>query len=437
MSKLSDLIELLKNTSSTKAKQEILEQNKDNISLRMLFYATLDPMINYYIRGTGIDADPMFTVENLRELTDADISTVITVLDGRAKTGHAARDWIQSLMCELVPEDRQLLRLMLNRDLDCKVAGGLVNRVWKNLIFEYPCLLAKELDEKRAEELVKENHEEYIVQLKADGGRCNGINRVGSVSFFSRNGNALTTHGVFDEIMKHFEGYMIDGELLVIKDGDTKNRQTGNGIFNKAVRGTISAEEAATFHFVVWDMVPLDCFDKCFDDTPYSVRLNNLSEKIRNIGHNIQISLIDTKFVKTLDEVTDYYKQAVSEGHEGAILKLPSLKWEDSRSKDMLKLKEIKECDLLCVGTIPHKKNPELVGSLILSSFEGTMVTQCGSGLTDEDRAKDPSEFLGKIFSVEYNAIIKARDSEIYSLFLPRVKMLRLDKTEADPFSKL
>lgn len=437
MSKLSDLIELLKNTSSTKAKQEILEQNKDNVTLKMLFYATLDPMINYYIRGDGIDADPMFTVEDLRELTEADIRTIIAVLDSRSKTGHAARDWLRSIMCELVPEDRQILRMMLNRDLDCKVADGLVNRVWKNLIFEYPCLLAKELDEKRAEELVKENHEEYIVQLKADGGRCNGINRAGSVTFYSRSGNVLTTHGVFDEIMKHFEGFMIDGELLVVKDGDLKNRQTGNGIFNKAVRGTISEAEAATFHFVVWDMIPIECFDKCLDETPYSVRLNNLSEKIRNIGHNIQISLIDTKFVKTLDEVTDYYKQAVANGHEGAILKLPSLKWEDTRSKDMLKLKEIKECDLLCIGTIPHKKNPDLIGSLILSSFEGKMVTQCGSGLDDDDRAKKPEEFIGKIFTVEYNAIIKARDKEIYSLFLPRVKMLRLDKTEADPFSKL
>lgn len=436
MSKLSNIIDLLAATSSTKEKQAILERNKNNDDLRLLFYATLDPMINYYIRGEKLEADPFHQVDGeLRELSAADIKTVITVLDSRSKTGHAARDWIQGLMSELVPEDRELLKKMLNRDLDCKVAGGLVNRVWKGLLFEYPCLLADKLTPERIEQLIKEDHSEFIVQLKADGGRCNMIVRDGRVRFFSRNGNELTMHGVFDEIAKHFDGFMVDGELLVIKGGDVKNRQTGNGIFNKAVRGTISQAEAESFHFVVWDMVPVAAFDAHLDTTPYKIRLNNLADVLRKIGHNTKISLIDSKFVSSIEDVQEYYRERIANGEEGAILKLPYLKWENDRSADMLKLKEQRTCDLLCVGTEPHSKDPELIGSLLLETSDGLIQVSSGSGLKDEDREKDPSEFVGKVIEIEYNAVIKAKDKETYALFLPIFKGIRLDKTEADSFS--
>lgn len=438
MSKLSEIIELLANTSSTKAKQAILESHKTDSDLKMLFYATLDPMINFYTRGDNLEVDRFPSDAVQRELNQADIRTVITILDSRSKTGHAARDWLQVMMSELVPEDQDLFKRMLKRDLNCKVAGGLVNRVWDGLISEYPCLLADKLTPKRIEQLIKEEHEEYIVQTKADGGRSNMVTRVGSTPvFFSRNGNALETHGVLDEIGKHFEGFMVDGELVLIKDGDTKDRQTGNGIFNKAVRGTISKEEASNFHFIVWDLIPMEAFDAELDETPYKIRLNNLADKLRTLGENSKISLVDTKFVKTLDDVQAYYQEQLALKREGAILKLPYLKWENARSADMLKLKEQKTCELKCVGILPHNKFPELIGSLELESEDGLVKVNSGSGLTDDDRKQPQEFFLNKIIEVEYNAVIKARDKEFYALFLPIYKCVRLDKTKADNFVDL
>lgn len=44
----------------------------------------------------------------------------------------------------------------------------------------------------------------------------------------------------------------------------------------------------------------------------------------------------------------------------------------------------------------------------------------------------DFNKYTGKIITVEFNELIKAKDKEGYSLFLPRIKEFREDKIEAD-----
>jgi hydroxyethylthiazole kinase-like sugar kinase family protein len=55
---------------------------------------------------------------------------------------------------------------------------------------------------------------------------------------------------------------VFDGELLVMDEGDHQfaDRQTGNGILNKANKGTISAEQASKVHATVWDLIPYVAF---------------------------------------------------------------------------------------------------------------------------------------------------------------------------------
>lgn len=437
MSKLSKIIDDLRANGSTLTKTDILFDNKSNIDLQMLFKATLEDQINFYIRGSAIDSSPLSGF-GTKEMDAPFIQQVIDMLNGRKVTGHAARDWINEQASTLVPEDKVLLTLMLNRDLECKVSGGLVSRVWPDLISEYPCLLASKLDAKRISEI--QNHKGvFIVQTKADGGRCNGYNREGDVTFFSRNGKALLTHGVFDEVMKEFEGYMVDGELLVYTDGNMNNRQTGNGIFNKAVRQTISEEEAKNLHFVVWDMVPVEKVDAGYDETPYLARLEALEEKVKFLNKQgfSNISLIFGEKVKCFEEAEAFYQERIKEGLEGAILKYPDLPWENNRSKKMVKMKEEKSADLLCVGWKPHSKRPGLIGSLELETSDGLLQVSTGSGLNDEDRAKDPDFYVGKIIEMKYNALIKAKTTKSISMFLPIFKSVRMDKTTADKLEDL
>ena len=435
MSKLGDIITKLKATSSTKEKQSILEAHSIDKDLIELFHATLNPMFNFYLGGDKISTDASLYGSNDSELTAETIRDMVDVLNGRKLTGHAARDYVQNMVDGLVTEDKELVVKILKRDLDCKVSVGLVDRVWKGLIPNYPCLLASKMDEKAIARV--KTWSNYFVQLKADGGRCNArVDTDGSVSWFSRNGNALTMHGVLDKALQPFAGYVVDGELLYKPNNDIANRQTGNGLFNKAVRGTISLEEAEGFLFVIWDMIPIDKFDAGYDETAYEDRFSRL-ESIMRSSISDRLELIEGFRTSDLDMVMDYFRKNVAKGLEGAIIKKASLPWGDIRSEDMIKLKEIKTCELRCIGFEPHRKDPNKIGSLLFSTDDGLLETNAGSGLTDEDRAKDPSEFIGKVFELEYNGVIKAKGSKKPSLFLPVIVKIRLDKLTTDNFKDL
>lgn len=438
MTKLSNIIQELKNESSTNKKIEILKREHENETLKSLFRATLDPMINYYLRGKGtIEVDSLTFADTFIELTDEIICEVIDQLNGRKMTGHTARDWVRGLAKQLYPEDQELLRKMLDRDLDCKVSIGIIDKVWKDLINEYPCLLASKYDQKTDEKIRAKYKGKFTVQLKADGGRCNAHVTDEGISFFSRNGNELLMHGAFDRTLKGFEGFVLDGELLVLEGGKIANRQTGNGIFNKAVRNTISKDEAETFHFVVWDMIPIDKFKAGLDKTPYDLRFAELKARVEDNPINLKLSLIESKQVATLDEALEFCQDKISGGQEGGIIKMEPLYWENKRSKDQIKVKEEKVGDFLCVGTKPHSKNPDLIGSLDFVSADYKVVFNCGSGLDDEDRQRDEDYFVGKIFEVQYNSMIKSKTGDTYSLFLPVKPKIRSDKNKANTWSEL
>jgi DNA ligase-1 len=107
--------------------------------------------------------------------------------------------------------------------------------------------------------------------------------------------------------------------------------------------------------------------------------------------------------------------------------------WEDKRSKYQVKMKAELEADLLVESIIEGSGKYEgLVGSLSCTTKDGNLKVNVGSGLSDEDRKKDPAEYIGKIISVKYNEKIKDKNSEHWSLFLPIFQELRLDKSEAD-----
>lgn len=424
--KLHEIISLLATTSKTNDKKKILDDNKDNELLKLYFKATLDPFINYFIRVKEVP-----DVHYTSELTVDLINQVVTVLGGRQLTGHAARDYLNDILSILTKEDQILLKNMINHDPNCKVAEGLVNKTWKDLVPEFPCMLAETYNEKTKKN-IKEGEGQIVVQKKEDGGRVEiVVGEDGSVTFYSRNGNILETHGVFDDIFSVYTNQVFDGELLVIGDGGVQDRKTGNGIFNKAVRGTISKEEAEKLHVVLWDLIPLDKWNAGYDNTHYIKRLEAL-EKIVATTVTTKFSVVETKIVDTVEEALVFYIEKLGEGEEGAMIKNIDMPWENRRSKFMLKLKSTKSTTLLCVDVKPHKKHPNLIGSLECVTSDNKLRVSIGSGLKQEDREKDPKEFIGSLIDVMYNMLIIAKGSDEYALFLPRYNGFRLDQQQAD-----
>lgn len=430
MKTLYTIISELAAEPSTKKKTEILNSYKDNALLKEAFFMTLDPFTNYFIT-----ADVSMS-SGFGQLTLDLLKDVKEKLAGRQVTGHAARDYLESVMSGLTNQEQTILKRIINHDMECKVAGGLVNRVWPGLVAEFPVMLSEKYDEKTAEN-IKEGKDAIIVQLKADGGRVEiVVDERGIVTCYSRNGNILLTHGVFDAMFSRYPGRVFDGELLVIDDMGVNDRKTGNGIFNKAVRGTISAAEAAKFHVMLWDVIPLNDWRAGFCSVPYKNRLTALIEYQSTMNPG-KTSVIESKVVSTWAEVQKFYDLKIAEKQEGAMVKSVDMIWENKRSKHCLKLKEVKDATLRCVGVLPHSKHPDQIGSLECMTECGKLEVSIGSGLTEEDRKRDPSYFIGNLIDMQYNSLIKRRDSSMVSMFLPRYVNLRLDQNQADTLEKL
>lgn len=438
--KLHEIFAELESTPGSLDKLAILKKNQGNLALKNAFRLAYNPQTNFYItvdKSEHLDSGTKYLTEDI-------LLDVEQKLNGREVTGNAAREYLYTVLSKLTKEDQIILKRIINRDLECGASLGSAEKTWKGLIPSFPVMLADKFNDKTALPFYKAQtkpgaKKNIAVQLKCDGGRAAAMIETGLVSLFTRNGNEVTVHNRFDFLAK-YEGYVIDGEILSVgKDGKFRDRKTSNGIYNKAVRGTISKEEAATLHFVVWDMIPLADFRKGKSNIPYRDRFANVTEVVADSSakNKEAISLVASKEIDTIDEAMDFYADRLREGEEGAMLKLLDAPWEDRRSKAVLKLKEIKDATLLCVGVKPHSKNPNLIGSLECITSCGLLEVSIGTGLSGEDRERDPEYFLDKLIDMKYNQLILGRDSTIYSMFLPVYRSIREDVAEADTLEKL
>jgi ATP-dependent DNA ligase len=231
---------------------------------------------------------------------------------------------------------------------------------------------------------------------------------------------------------------IFDGELLIADfNGKPVNRQTGNGILSKAIKGTMSETEALNIRATLWDAVTFETFSKGVDTEPYNIRLAKLSNAILDCkGKKSQlrhyIELVWNKEVNDLANAQKIFELFLSQGQEGTILKSKDGIWEDKRSKTQIKFKGELECELKVVdweeGT---GKNVGRLGALVCESSDSVIRVNVGSGYSDEQRIEYTKKVIGKIVTVKYNARIKDK-SGVESLFLPVFIELREDKDNAE-----
>jgi ATP-dependent DNA ligase len=322
------------------------------------------------------------------------------------------------------------LERVIGKDLKCGASGSTANKVWPGLIAEFPCMLCTPSDEKFLSKFMFP----AFSHLKLDGMRFNAIVKDGKCEFRSRNGKEINLLGNLEqEFVKLANGQnlVFDGELLVVVEGNIQDRQTGNGILNKAVKGTISAKEAESVQATVWDCIPYHHFVEGKGSTQYLTRFAILESA--SLPHKIR--LVESSVVASLDEAEAIFERYLAQGQEGIILKDMSGIWEDKRVKTQVKFKAELDCDLRVVGIQPGTGKYEgMVGALLCESSDGVIQVDVGSGLSDDDRRRD--DYVDKIVAVTYNARIKNKQGK-QSLFLPRLIEVRLDKDEADSSEKI
>jgi len=428
-------------------KIDVLERNKDNELFQKVAKAALDPYTQYYIRKIP---DYERGDKEFRNSLEWGLDS-LGKLSSREVTGNKAIAHLKDILENLTQQDADVIERIIAKDLKCGVHKSTVNKVFgKGFIETYPCMLAGAYNEKNFKHITYP----AFAQTKMDGMRANIIMDAddGKVEIRSRNGKNIELHGVFDDYVKtmfykkptvedlsQYRSAVVDGELIVLDESlsNILDRKTGNGILNKAVKGTISKEEASRVRMVAWDMIPLKEFKAGYCALPYFDRLEVLGIKMEE-AHDIaivrdMIKIVGTVPIDNIEQAEELFKQALDNGEEGIIVKNGDSPWEDKRSKYQVKMKAELEADLLVTEWNEGSGRIEgLMGSVTCVSADGGVVVSVGSGFNDEDRKMLPEDIVGKIITVKYNEVIQDKNKDTKSLFLPIYIETRLDKDKAD-----
>lgn len=421
-----DILNQIAETSSRNEKEAILKREVNNELLKRVFFLAYDPFTQFYIRKIPeYERNETSHAASLKGLLPG-----LETLSSRRATGNAAIYHLQTMLQALNVKDAEVLERIIGKDLKCGASGSTANKVWPSLIAEFPCMLCTPSDEK----ILSKFKFPAFAQLKMDGMRFNAIVKNDKCEFRSRNGKEIDLLGNLEEEfikLANGQNLVFDGELLVNDKGIILDRQTGNGILNKAVKSTISIDEARKVHATIWDVIDYDTFKEGKGKSSYRDRFTQLeSTTLPN-----KIHLVESKVVGSLEEAQAIFEEYLAQGQEGIILKDMSGIWEDKRVKTQVKFKAELDCDLRVVSIQPGTGKYEgMVGALLCESSDGVIQVDVGSGLSDDDRRRD--DYIGKIVAVTYNARIKNKQGK-QSLFLPRLIEVRLDKDEADSSEKI
>ena len=252
-----------------------------------------------------------------------------------------------------------------------------------------------------------------FVQEKIDGCRVNLIKEKGCVKVITRYGNVLNLLDVCNDDFKVInEGEVWDGEITF-----SCNRVKSNGIALKAIRGSISKEEAECCIIRVWDIVD--------NKNTYVDRLTKLTKRFENRSFR-HLKLIETSIVKSYDEVDQFYTNIIKNGGEGCVVKNINSKWKDGRSFDCVKIKEKIILDGTVVSVVEGKdKYTGMLGSIkgivVIDGIDRNITV--GGGFKDIERRElwlDRDNIIGRPMKIICNEVVRDVNGTFCFIYLAR-----------------
>ncbi|NYT00623.1 MAG: ATP-dependent DNA ligase, partial [Methanocellales archaeon] len=291
---------------------------------------------------------------------------------------------------------------------------------------------------------------------KYDGARIQ-IHKIGDeIQLYSRKLENVTKSlpDVVNLIKKNvtFERAILDGEVIAI-DGDGKPRPFQDIL--RRFRRKYDVEQMAK-------EIPfqLSLFDVLYDGQSLIdltlIERRKVLEKCIRTKHSSKIIVAPQIITGDLNVVERIYQEALSAGHEGAMIKNPKSAYiPGKRGKNWLKIKPVMETlDLAVTGAEwGEGRRSNFIGSYSLACRDEDTnvflgIGRVGTGITDEQLAELTELFkeliiseIGKeidikpevVFEIAYDEIQKSQNYESgFALRFPRLIGVRSDKSVED-----
>lgn len=239
-----------------------------------------------------------------------------------------------------------------------------------------------------------------------------------------------------DHIIKDIENiigtdYAVDGELIRRNiDGltDGQNFRETISILNS------DGNDKSLIKFVIFDIVPVDEFERDACTENYSVRkkrLLDLKNKIKKNGTQ-NIEVVQMVYEGTdVNDVYDWLDYAVKHDWEGLVVNR-QVPYRRTRHNGCLKVKRFYTVDLR-ITAIEEGQN-RLAGTMgaLVVDYKGNEL-RVGSGFDDATRAAvwaNPDNYIGKIVECKYKEVTMDKKTGLESLQFPTFVRFRDDKNE-------
>lgn len=240
---------------------------------------------------------------------------------------------------------------------------------------------------------------EWLLQVKYNGIRCVATKD----GLFTRKGERyISVPHIQKALEPFFENHpeaVLDGELF-----NNELRQNLNEI-SKLVRKTVHITDddlkrsRELVHYYIYDGYGFG-LDK---EHPYNGRKQWIDSNV--IGKYTHVAKVEDYFLKSQEDLDRHYQSLVEEGHEGAILRKIKMKYENKRSKNLLKVKPEMDSEAKILNVIEGSGNWGGTAKTATLDWGGKVFDATFKGAQDQLREilKNKSDWIGKTVTFLYN----------------------------------
>lgn len=439
MSKLTEVVEIfdtIRDTSSKTGKEALLKQHKDNDLLRKMLNFLYNPYIKTGIGFKKLVKFASFKSDDVKQFDD--IEEVMTYLQknntGREVDVKAVANFINQ---HTHARTHDFLQEFFTEDVKIGATASTINKAYgKGTIPQFKVMLAESLTEHM--EYIED--EEHVTLMKYDGVRCTAVKKGGATIFFTRSGIPIEGMTELEEVFTLLpDNYVYEGELVVSNYRILKSKDCYKAT-SKAVR---KDGEKLGLRFMAFDTVTV----KEFEDGESVLDFNQRLSSLFTINVNLAEAMLEREMNQELfnvaevvyrgDDISETLKLAekyIAEGQEGLVVRKANAKYVTKRSKDLLRIKDVKTADLRIIDVEEGTKK-STIGKLgaIVVDYKGYRVG-VGSGFTQTDRVHmwtDRDNLIGKIAEIIYTEETSNEQGGL-SMRFPRFKGIRFDKDEVN-----
>ena len=134
--RINDILMALAADDGRNYKIDLLTKHKGNKVLREVVRLALDPLTQFYQRKI-----PEYVTEEKPWHTLESALPKLSKLSNREVTGNTAIDYLRLLLTEVSADDAYVIERIIQKDLRCGVSVSTANKVWPNLVMDYPWLV--------------------------------------------------------------------------------------------------------------------------------------------------------------------------------------------------------------------------------------------------------------------------------------------------------